>query len=588
MKYAVKIVKTNSSNAYLSDLGVKKNVISPEFDKNTNSYKLTVPDKESSVEIYATPENLSSTVDGTGIKNLDYGLNTFNIVVTSANGNTNTYVIEVTREYNESVRIKDLIVKEGELTPEFDKTTLSYDVTVDANVDTINVSAIVEDEKSTLTGDGIHSLVKGKNKILLKVQNSGIERVYTLNILREYNSDNKLISLTTDKGSLTPEFNPDINNYVVDVDENTDNITVNATANPDSLVTGTGNYPLNKGENTVTITVTAEDGSINTYVITVNKALSSNLNLTKFEPDTGTLDKEYNNNENTYTLNVGSNISIINMNIIPENPRTTISGEKVITMNESEKTITYTLTAEDNSTRVITLNVVREEEVTDLEIDKTNIVMVEGETDKINVKVLPISVNTKVLYEVLDKDIIEVDEDGNIKALTKGFTKIIVSTEKNPAMRKEVTVEVLSSKITSSVYNIARVDYEYITGMDEKVTLSEFINNIDNESSTLELYNAESTKITDLSEIVKTGQVIKLVINCIVYDVLYIVLMGDLNCDGKINVSDKVILQDHILLKNKITDYRKYGMELIGDDKINVSDNVKLGEYILKKIKTLN
>lgn len=87
------------------------------------------------------------------------------------------------------------------------------------------------------------------------------------------------------------------------------------------------------------------------------------------------------------------------------------------------KTITYTLTAEDNSTRVITLNVVREEEVTDLEIDKTNIVMVEGETDKINVKVLPISVNTKVLYEVLDKDIIEVDEDGNIKALTKGFTK---------------------------------------------------------------------------------------------------------------------------------------------------------------------
>ena len=71
-------------------------------------------------------------------------------------------------------------------------------------------------------------------------------------------------------------------------------------------------------------------------------------------------------------------------------------------MNESENTITYTLTAEDNSTRVITLNVVREEEVTDLEIDKTNIVMVEGETDKINVKVLPISVNTKVLYEVLE------------------------------------------------------------------------------------------------------------------------------------------------------------------------------------------
>ncbi len=676
MKYAVKIVKSNSSNAYLSDLGVKNNVISPEFDKNTNSYKLTVTDKESSIEIYATPENPSSTVDGTGIKNLDYGLNTFNIVVTSANGNTNTYAIEVTREYNESVRIKDLIVKEGELTPEFDpdtleysinipnekqslslnvtledpnssyeiignenfvlgenkvqikvtgksgktntyvlnvnrqnevnnylknitlsdgkltpefdKTTLSYDVTVGENVDSINVSATVEDEKSTLTGDGIHSLVKGKNKILLKVVNSGIERVYTLNILREYNSDNKLISLTTDKGSLTPEFNPDINNYVVDVDENTDNITVNATANPDSLVTGTGNYLLNKGENTITITVTAEDGSINTYVITVNKALSSNLNLTKFEPDTGTLDKEYNNNENTYTLNVGSNISIINMSIIPEDSRTTISGEKVITMNESENTITYTLTAEDNSTRVITLNVVREEEVTDLEIDKTNIVMVEGETDKINVKVLPISVNTKVLYEVLDKDIIEVDEDGNIKALTKGFTKIIVSTEKNPAMRKEVTVEVLSSKITSSVYNIARVDYEYITGMDENDTIKDLLSNVDNESSTLKVYNSDLTEITDLDEVIKTGQVIKLIINGKVYDELYIVLKGDINGDGLIDVTDKSKLKDHILLRNEITDYTKYAADLNNDGLIDVSDNSKIADYILMRIDTLN
>ena len=89
---------------------------------------IRIPDKESSIEIYATPENPSSTVDGTGIKNLDYGLNTFNIVVTSTNGNTNTYVIEVTREYNESVRIKDLIVKEGELTPEFDPDTLEYSI----------------------------------------------------------------------------------------------------------------------------------------------------------------------------------------------------------------------------------------------------------------------------------------------------------------------------------------------------------------------------------------------------------------------------------------------------------------------------
>ena len=164
MKYAVKIVKSNSSNAYLSDLGVKNNVISPEFDKNTNSYKLTVPDKESSIEIYATPENPSSTVDGTGIKNLDYGLNTFNIVVTSENGNTNTYVIEVTREYNESVRIKDLIVKEGELTPEFDPDTLEYSINIPNEKQSLSLNVTLEDPNSSYEIIGNENFVLGENK----------------------------------------------------------------------------------------------------------------------------------------------------------------------------------------------------------------------------------------------------------------------------------------------------------------------------------------------------------------------------------------------------------------------------------------
>ena len=82
----------------------------------------------------------------------------------------------------------------------------------------------------------------------------------------------KLSSLTVSTGALSPEFRRDIREYTVIVPNETERITVTASPlNAAASVAGTGEYALNVGVNTVTLTVTAESGASETYTLSVHR-----------------------------------------------------------------------------------------------------------------------------------------------------------------------------------------------------------------------------------------------------------------------------------------------------------------------------
>lgn len=89
-----------------------------------------------------------------------------------------------------------------------------------------------------------------------------------------------LMGLTTSVGVLSPEFQTDQTQYTVDVENNEQEITitpVTSDANATVLVNGqspSAAVPLSVGANTITVTVTAEDGeTTESYVITVTRHL---------------------------------------------------------------------------------------------------------------------------------------------------------------------------------------------------------------------------------------------------------------------------------------------------------------------------
>ena len=90
---------------------------------------------------------------------------------------------------------------------------------------------------------------------------------------KEKSKDSSLKELAIAEGASTPEFNKDVKEYVLTVPNEITSVNVTATPT-DSKAKATieGNTELKEGENTVTVTVTAENGDKTNYIIKVTRS----------------------------------------------------------------------------------------------------------------------------------------------------------------------------------------------------------------------------------------------------------------------------------------------------------------------------
>ena len=84
--------------------------------------------------------------------------------------------------------------------------------------------------------------------------------------------NNKLSSLSVDGFTLTPGFQMDTEQYTLVVDPSVTEVNVSASqAESHAQISGTGTVALTEASTTVSITVTAQNGTTRTYQITINK-----------------------------------------------------------------------------------------------------------------------------------------------------------------------------------------------------------------------------------------------------------------------------------------------------------------------------
>ena len=87
-----------SSNNLLSNLVANEGKLSPNFNKNTTKYTMTVPNNVKRVNLQYATEDTAATAKISGASNLKVGENEVKITVTAENGTTKVYKITVTRE----------------------------------------------------------------------------------------------------------------------------------------------------------------------------------------------------------------------------------------------------------------------------------------------------------------------------------------------------------------------------------------------------------------------------------------------------------------------------------------------------------
>ena len=159
-----------------------------------------------------------------------------------------------------------------------------YYANVANDVDMVTVSAMAMDSDAMVSGDtGDVDLMVGDNtvEVMVTAEDGTTMMTYTVMVNRAGSSDAYLSSLSLmgsdgmaiglmDMDGMAVDFSSGTMMYYASVSSDVTMATVSAMAtHSGAMVSGTGSHDLMVGENTITVTVTAEDGTMMTYTVMV-------------------------------------------------------------------------------------------------------------------------------------------------------------------------------------------------------------------------------------------------------------------------------------------------------------------------------
>lgn len=177
--------------------------------------------------------------------------------------------------------LSDLRLSDCVLSPEFSPYQQNYTATVSHHVAQVSVLATARDEGARVQVDS-PALEYGKtsNVTVTVTAENGSVRAYTIAVTREdapdrIPSDNcDLQNMEVTGYKLSPEFQPDVTDYVLWLPYETTNVEIIATpADSKAAVTIVGNKGFKAGQdNPILVTCTAEDGTQKHYTIIAKRA----------------------------------------------------------------------------------------------------------------------------------------------------------------------------------------------------------------------------------------------------------------------------------------------------------------------------
>ncbi|EKQ50511.1 MULTISPECIES: cadherin-like beta sandwich domain-containing protein [unclassified Clostridium] len=164
--YTVAVTRTAQfRSANLTGLTLTSGTLSPTFNKGIYEYTATVENSVTSIGVTPIAEDANSTITVNSKKipsgatspyiSLDEGVNVINVVVTDTKGNSNTYVLTITRKYSkDNVNLASLSVTDGTMSPKFDPETYVYSVKEARNVEKVKVLYTSQNDKAKIKING--------------------------------------------------------------------------------------------------------------------------------------------------------------------------------------------------------------------------------------------------------------------------------------------------------------------------------------------------------------------------------------------------------------------------------------------------
>lgn len=317
--YRITVNRLSNDNN-LSNLTVVPGTLSPSFASNIVNYTVDVATNVSQITVAATKSDRNAvmaigsvtipagTASGT-VPNIPLSgpgtATPISITVTAPDGSGKTYRVTVNRAAPSSnSNLAGLTVRTDAVGPDlitnFSPSTLTYTVNVPVNVNSVLVTATLQDTNATMEVNGqgtssgqareirLGSPRSSTNIGILVIAPSGAQQTYTITVNRAGSNDSKLSSLTLSAGTtpliLTPVFDPNQISYTASVDSSVNAVVISATKSdpqatmsvfgtviaPPGTESGQVTVPLSGIFTQIVITVISQDLTSETpYTVTV-------------------------------------------------------------------------------------------------------------------------------------------------------------------------------------------------------------------------------------------------------------------------------------------------------------------------------
>ena len=211
-------------------------------------------------------------------------------------------------------------------------------------------------------------------------------------------------------------------------------------------------------------------------------------------------------------------------------------------------TAVITAKAEDSDVKG-TISIQVTSKVTGIELEESEIYLSVGETYSLNTKVQPEDAdNPNILYKVENGDVLTIDENGTIRAIAEGNSKIQVISEENNSIQTQCQVIVTRNLGENEIIfqEPLKLQGIYITGIPaDNNTVAEIKKNIVTNLE-IKIVNQNKNVLQDTNRI-GTNTKLEVRENGNILKNYEFILYGDVNGDGKINSVDLLVLQRHIL-----------------------------------------
>lgn len=633
--YTIKVIRPKSNDATLKEVRVTGATIQPIFSSNRYDYTLTVPYGSSEFSIEGIPNVSTTNVFGNG--NYTLSNNIVTLTTQAEDGETTlTYTFTVVEALSNDATLSSLSVSGYPLDKRFTSTTLSYTIgnipystsklvinatpnnsnsTIEYYVDgvkqdsntvmiptslgtkTITVKVIAPDGVTPKTYNISYTVVESNNAYLSKLEPS----VSSIDFIK-----------TTENYNLTVENEITSVNFDIETEDSNANITIDGVSNFTPYTTAVNNLPV--GTTTLTILVTAQDGrTTKTYNVVIKRlepTLSSDAYLSNLSVNGYSLDKEFEMETLEYSIGqIPFSQTELTINATPNYSGSTLSylvngvrqSSNVVSIPKVEGTgaITVQVTAEDGTT-------VKNYKITYSKTASTNAylknIIVSKGSLTFNKNTFAYTVNVDRL--VTSIDITAITDDNNatmqmngvtyssphtltLSPLASGDTEVVilVTAENGNVVTYKVTVTKEAdpaSTITSFIYGHT-ITNGYIKTVKLGITGIDMKNQLDNENEYLEIWTAdESSQVSD-SDTLATGMIVKLMIDGVEKDRKLIVIKGDTNGDGEIDLFDAVRVLNHYIEREALTSAYYEAAYANDDGEIDLFDAVKILNHYLER-----